>query len=79
MNSQRSKLRLPKADLWIVYCKAPLHGEFLGFYRKVLALVVLCPPQVFPSLTEVLRVVLTPHRMGKDHSLLSALGGQQHS
>lgn len=51
MISHRSKLRLPKADYLVVYCKDPLQGLFLGFYRNILALVVLCPPQVLPSLT----------------------------
>lgn len=61
MNSHRSILRLPKTDFLVVYCKDPLQGLVLGFYRNVLALVVLCSPQVFPSVTVALGVVLTPH------------------
>lgn len=41
MNSQRSKLRLPKSDSLVVYCKDPLPGLLLGFYRNIPALDVL--------------------------------------
>lgn len=79
MSSHRRKLRLPKADFLAVYCKDPLQGLLLGFNGNVFALVVLCPPQVFPSVAAVRCVVLAAHDTGKGHSLLSALGGQQHS
>lgn len=79
MNSHRSNLRFPKADFLVVYCKDPVQGLVLGFYRNILTLVMLCFPQVFPSVTAALGVVLTPHDRSKSHSLLSALGGQQHS
>lgn len=69
MNSHRSKLRLPKSDSLVVYCKDPLQGLLLGFYRNIPALNVLYPPQVFPSLTVALSVVLT-----SQDPLLSALG-----
>lgn len=69
MSSHRRKLRLPKADFLAVYCKDPLQGLLLGFNGNVFALVVLCPPQVFPSLAAARRVVLATHDTGKGHSL----------